>query len=77
MYTMANLYLVGAIIALVVVFSAVRIRHRYPLPPGPKGRWPLLGMTFDMPTGRPWEYMASWAEYVLVECGNKSNVGLD
>ncbi|KIW90067.1 uncharacterized protein Z519_09498 [Cladophialophora bantiana CBS 173.52] len=58
---MVPLFAVGACIGLLVVFKVVSSWRRPPLPPGPKGRWPLLGMTFDMPPEKPWETMASWA----------------
>jgi hypothetical protein len=57
-YTMVPVYLA---IALVAILGILRSRNRYPLPPGPKGRW-LLGMTLDMPKGKPWEYLADWAQ---------------
>lgn len=60
---MLSLY--GAIIAiaLLVIFASFKSWSKRPLPPGPKGRWPFLGMTFDLPAGKPWEYLESWARY--------------
>lgn len=37
-------------------------KRKPPLPPGPKGRFPLLGITFDMPKFHPWVQFARWAE---------------
>lgn len=37
-------------------------RRRLPLPPGPKGRFPLMGMTFDMPKTNPWVTITEWAK---------------
>lgn len=53
-----------AIIAVSVLlglsyFALTWKRPKYP--PGPKGRYPLLGLTFDMPKERPWETYAEWA----------------
>ena len=58
---MVPLYLLVLGIALVALSAALRSRNRVPLPPGPEGRW-LLGMTLDMPQGKPWEYLAEWAQ---------------
>lgn len=39
----------GLCILCVIIYYAVREYRRPPLPPGPKGRFPWMGMTFDMP----------------------------
>lgn len=36
-------------VVTLVAYYVVREFRRPPLPPGPKGRFPLLGMTFDLP----------------------------
>lgn len=56
-----GLALVGTFIAILVVAWVLKERRKGPLPPGPKGRWPLLGMTLDMPATVPWKHMAAWA----------------
>lgn len=68
---MVPLYVVGACAALLLIIKVASTWRRPPLPPGPKGRWPFLGMTFDMPTEKPWETMANWARYgpPLCACG--------
>lgn len=58
---MLPLYFILVGIVLVGLLRAYKSRGQSPLPPGPKGRWPLAGMTFDMPGGKPWDYYADWA----------------
>jgi hypothetical protein len=61
-----NLPSILLILAFIIVVTAAYfgglLRRRPPLPPGPKGRFPLVGMTFDMPKQRPWIQLAKWAE---------------
>ncbi|KAK2686271.1 hypothetical protein QWA68_014848, partial [Fusarium oxysporum] len=55
--------LLGALLTLLIIWEFVRQWGRPPLPPGPKGRFPLIGMTFDMPRKRPWETFGEWAKH--------------
>ncbi|KAH8805193.1 cytochrome P450 [Xylogone sp. PMI_703] len=50
-----------ALLVLLFVFVLVKLKRRPPLPPGPKGRIPFAGMTFDMPKSHPWFQLAQWA----------------
>lgn len=47
----ANIWLtaLGLCVFGIVAWYVAREWRRAPLPPGPKGRIPLMGMTFDMP----------------------------
>jgi hypothetical protein len=56
--------LVGIGICILGVFWRFT-RRRLPLPPGPKGRFPFMGMTFDMPKTSPWVTITEWAKLVL------------
>jgi hypothetical protein len=44
-----HLAVIGFCVLGLLVYYAVREYRRPPLPPGPKGPVPLLGMTFDLP----------------------------
>jgi hypothetical protein len=55
----------GLSIVVVLLWYLVKSFNRVPLPPGPRGRYPFLGMTLDMPLERPWQVFADWAEYDL------------
>ena len=59
--SLAPSLLVGIGICILGVFWWVSCR-RLPLPPGPKGRFPFMGMTFDMPKTSPWVAITEWAK---------------
>jgi hypothetical protein len=59
---MALSYILCALTVFLIGARTVQVWNRLPLPPGPKGRYPLLGMTFDMPKQKPWEQFAEWAK---------------
>ena len=61
----ANFVQIGIFVALIALLHLARTWNRPPLPPGPHGRYPFLGMTFDMPRERPWQACADWAKYDL------------
>ncbi|KAJ4318839.1 hypothetical protein N0V84_006652 [Fusarium piperis] len=56
---------IGLFVALaacaLLFFRSIISRAKLPLPPGPKGRFPGLGMTFDAPKKFPWIKYAEWA----------------
>ncbi|PNP76442.1 hypothetical protein FNYG_10228 [Fusarium nygamai] len=54
--------LIGTLLATFVIWRFVETWRRPPYPPGPKGRYPFMGMTFDMPNKRPWETFGEWAQ---------------
>ncbi|KAL9560682.1 hypothetical protein ACKAV7_015173 [Fusarium commune] len=54
--------LIGTLLATLVIWRLVETWRRPPFPPGPKGRYPFMGMTFDMPSKRPWETFGEWAK---------------
>lgn len=56
-------FLLAVIFGVVTVF--LRTRNLAPLPPGPRGRYPFVGMTFDMPKTRPWRRLAEWSKYEI------------
>ncbi|KAL5590251.1 hypothetical protein FOBRF1_013808 [Fusarium oxysporum] len=56
-----TIVLIGALLATLIIGKLVQLWGRPPLPPGPKGRFPFMGMTFDMPSTRPWERFGEWA----------------
>jgi hypothetical protein len=55
------LALLGCIGLAVLIYNALSGREP-PLPPGPKGTVPFMGMTFDMPKKTPWVTFKKWAE---------------
>lgn len=59
--SIAQSLLVSLGICILGVFWWVS-RRRLPLPPGPKGRFPFMGMTFDMPKTSPWVTITEWAK---------------
>ncbi|RKL26376.1 hypothetical protein BFJ72_g13772 [Fusarium proliferatum] len=54
--------LAATLLATLVIWKLVQTWRRPPFPPGPKGRYPFMGMTFDMPSKRPWETFGDWAK---------------
>ncbi|KAL3584692.1 hypothetical protein FPOAC2_14473 [Fusarium poae] len=56
-----SLVVLGIAVCALLLLGNVFGRRRLPLPPGPKGRFPGLGMTFDAPKKYPWVKYAEWA----------------
>ncbi|KAF4439159.1 cytochrome P450 [Fusarium acutatum] len=54
--------LLCTLVAALTILKVVQACKRKPLPPGPRGRYPLLGMTFDEPKYKPWEEFTRWAK---------------
>jgi hypothetical protein len=63
-FSSPSIVLLGIVVVVLLLSYVVRRQRYAPLPPGPKGRYPLVGMTFDMPKVKPWVQLAEWAKYV-------------
>ena len=63
----ANLFTIisGFVVVGTIAYYAILQYRREPLPPGPKGRYPLLGMTFDVPKHHLVSYLCHFARTLL------------